>query len=541
MPKFLFVVFTFCIALSHAAVETSEPANPLIINGDFEDGEKGWPLPEGASIEEEDGNHFLRLPYVKPNTYLGTSQSIRLSPGQEAFRFTVRARYRDIKMGAKQWHDGRIILDFRDADGNRVGGASPPYFKRTSTDWKEKVVEFIVPEDAVTLEIIPVLFRVKSGVLELDDLTLKSVPAAPIIARKKEAAEKRSAETKRRAALVKPQVDLPSADQMPPALRVVGNQIQTDDGNVIRLQGVNIPSMEWRGDGENILRSVEVALVEWNANCIRLPVNWRFWSGRGPYQRDGGAGYRQLVEDCANLCAAHQAYLMLDLHHFRAPTQEDVEFWQAASTRLKNHPAVLFDLFNEPHDISWEVWQNGGMTGSGRDKNSEDANSETLKDFESVGMQALINAVRGTGARNIVVMGGLDWGYDLSGVLNGYALDDPSGRGILYSSHVYPWKQNWEEAFLQVAQEYPVIIGEAGVDEKPMPFESKDRELPATWAPDFLGMVQKYQLSWLGWAFHHQASPRLLLELENYEPTPYWGVPVMKALKGEPFEFGKLR
>jgi hypothetical protein len=56
-------------------------------------------------------------------------------------------------------------------------------------------------------------------------------------------------------------------------------------------------------------------------------------------------------------------------------------------------------------------------------------------------MQALINAVRESGAKNIVLAGGLDWAYDLSGIANGFALDDKGGNGIIYSTHIYPWKK----------------------------------------------------------------------------------------------------
>lgn len=56
-------------------------------------------------------------------------------------------------------------------------------------------------------------------------------------------------------------------------------------------------------------------------------------------------------------------------------------------------------------------------------------------------------AIRGTGAKNIVIAGGLDRGYDLSGVLKGFALKNQTGNGIMYSSHFYPWKDDWQGIF----------------------------------------------------------------------------------------------
>jgi len=110
------------------------------------------------------------------------------------------------------------------------------------------------------------------------------------------------------------------------------------------------------------------------------------------------------------LCAAKGAYLVLDLHQFGAPTEKHVAFWKDAATRYKNNPTVLFELFNEPHGISWEVWRNGGSLKN--DKHTDvnpTENQEKNADDMSVGVQSLVDAVRSTGAKNIVITGGLDW------------------------------------------------------------------------------------------------------------------------------------
>jgi hypothetical protein len=253
------------------------------------------------------------------------------------------------------------------------------------------------------------------------------------------------------------------------------------------------------------------------------------------------------VDNAITLAANRGAYVLLDLHRFRAPTAAHAEFWKDAAARYKDHPAVLFDLFNEPHGISWEVWRNGGFV---EDKNApadEDAflspaeKALNARGFHSVGMQALIDAVRGTGAKNIVVVGGLDWAYDLSGIMKGYALDDKGGHGILLATHIYAGKLDWQDKVLPAVDKYPVIVSEFGANTKKFSFIPADQqEDAATWVPRILGFIQKYRLNYTAFSFHPGAAPQLISSWD-YTPTTEWGAPLKRALAGENFAFTGLR
>lgn len=525
---------------AHAAVES------LLSNGDFEAVRNGkptdWNFETGATCEVEGNNHFLRLRTPKAGETVLMYRAVTLEPSVRALELKYKVRYEEIQRGKESWFDGRIMMNFKDADQKVLEpGPQPPTFTGTSLEWKEHSQQFRVPAGATTLELMFTLFNARSGRLDFDDIVLAAIPletieAAEVAAREKEAA--------RIAALPKPkpQVPAPSPDKLPPALHVVGNQLQTLSGQPVWLQGVAIPSLEWSGGGEHILESIGVAIKDWKVNCIRLPVREHFWAGTGPYQNDGGINYRQLVDDAVNLCAGHGTYIVIDLHDFRAASEKHVAFWKDVAQRYKNHPAVLFELLNEPHDISWDVWRNGGrVTDEKNNDNVVAENKEKLAGFTAVGMQQLVKVVRETGARNIVIAGGLDWSYDLSGLMKGYALDDRNGNGIVYSSHVYPWKSDWQGKFLDAAEKYPLFLGEVGADTQKMPFIPADhQEDPYTWVPDILGVIQKHKLNWTAWCLHPTATPRVIQDW-NYTPTPFWGVFVKKALAGEKFETKRLR
>lgn len=320
-------------------------------------------------------------------------------------------------------------------------------------------------------------------------------------------------------AFAEPKPDVPEG--APPVLSVRGAKLVDPAGEVVRLIGLNIPSLEWSNEGEHVLRSLEVAIDDWRANCIRIPLSQDRWFGSAPGQTDDGRAYRKLVEEMVSRSASKSTYVVLDLHWSNAgvwgqnigqqkmPDEGSAIFWKDLARRFGNHPAVMFDLYNEPRDVSWEVWREGGTLPEG---------------YRTPGMQALVDLVRNSGSKNIVWVGGLDWAYDLRGVLQGFAI---AGENVGYSSHVYPWKRDWEGQFGVVARKYPVLVGEVGCELDPK------QEDPYSWGPRILRYLDELEVSVTAWCFHPSASPRMLKDW-SYEPTPYWGAQVKAWMLGRP-------
>tara|TARA_R100000027_G_scaffold2734_9_gene2706 strand:- start:7137 stop:9299 length:2163 start_codon:yes stop_codon:yes gene_type:complete len=517
-----------------------EARGTLIGNGNLEtDGNQdgrpdGWGTAKGGlSFAQEDGNHFLRLRSSGPEEVVLYYRKIDLPENVEALELQWDWRLTGLKKGAEPWHDARIMIKFLDANGKKLRGGGDPYAKKSTDGWRSRSRKMIVPEGAVSIEIMPALFNVKAGTMDLDNVRLVPIEAGPLLAKQ----EKRAAEKARLNA--DPEEAL--TDQWPLPIQVDGNRLRNSEGEEVWLQGVNVASMEWNPAGENVLKSIQVAIDEWGANCIRLPVKEEYWFG------SGGEAYQQLIHDAITMAANRGAYTVLDLHRYRAPKPIHADFWVEAAGKFKNHPAVLFDILNEPHGTSWEVWRNGGFVGEKSKPADEDAflseeeRKKNAKGFESIGMQSLVEAVRSTGAENVIVAGGLDWAYDLSGILDGYALDDPGEGGIMYASHVYPWKSGWTESFLEAAAEYPILLGEVGADARKMTFMPEEiQEDWETWVPSILGLIQEYRLNWTAWCFHPKASPRMLLDW-TYEPTPFWGQQAREAMNGKSYELDRLR
>jgi endoglucanase len=531
------------IAAPATAADPPAGGASLISNGNFEIDQNsdkwpdGWPHPAtGASWQDENGNHFLRLISMQAGQTVLLYREVAIPAGTKALELRWRWRTTDLKPGKEAWFDARVLMNFKDAAGKKLSPApSAPYLRNSTDGWKNFSATISVPDGARSLEFMPALFQVEKGTLDLDDIVIRAADTA--------AAEQKAGAV----AITDPEPETAQPTKWPQELKVSGNQILNKDGKPVWLQGMNVVSLEWSAKGEHILRSSLIAVDDWKSNLIRLPVKGDFWFGKGNGQKDGGTAYRALIESAITMAANRGAYVLLDLHRFGAPTDDDVAFWKEAAAKYKNHPAVLFDLFNEPHGISWEVWRNGGMVAEKTKPADEDAfttdaeKAKAAKSFHSPGMQKLITTVREAGARNIVVTGGLDWAYDLSGVAKGFALEDKTGNGIVYSTHIYPWKKGWKEKVLVVAEKYPVLVGEVGCDSKKLSFIPADQqEDPYTWAPDMLGFIQKYKLNWTAFSLHPGASP-VMITGWDYTPTPFWGAFVKAALRGGQFGLNRLR
>ena len=517
-----------------AAIADAPPKDrlPLLKNGDLsklddKNWPADWPHPDGATFEKEGDVRFLRLKSAKPGQSILLYRRVDLpSPAPAGLEIRLRVRYADIKPGKQAWNDGRVIAHFKSQSGRTLKPEpTAPNFRGSSSGWIERTYFAKTPVSAAYFEIMPGLLEAGGGTL---DVTECQVFAA----------------SEEQLAAARPKI-IPSETLVvgksaivPPELRVNANQLQTRDGKAVWLQGLCVDSLEWSAAGERIEKSVPTAIDEWKANVIRLPVKDDFWFGRG--KKDDGLAYRKTIDAAIEAAAARKAYVVLDLHRFGAPTTDCIAFWKDAASRYKNHPAVLFELMNEPHGISWKLWRDGGNLTDPKSK--DELTGETTP-----GMQALLDAVRTTGASNVVIAGGLDWSYDLSGIVNGFALQDSkTGNGIVYSSHIYPWKRGWKDKVLAAAEKHPLFLGEVGCPPDWKGFEfipesSRVEDLSKhEWPPDMLGLIQKHKLNWTGFSFHPKCGPMVISDWQ-YTPTPYWGAFVKEALAGKQFEVKKMR
>ncbi|WP_199815670.1 cellulase family glycosylhydrolase [Streptomyces griseus] len=331
-----------------------------------------------------------------------------------------------------------------------------------------------------------------------------------------------------------PPTDPPDPGDKPPALHVSGNKLMDAGGRTRRLLGVNRSGGEFmcvqgRGIWDGPVDDAAIkAIADWKANTVRIPLNEECWLGLSNIKPEyAGANYVNAVNDLVAKVKAHGMTPVVELHwtygqytgnsagcsDVHASCQKPMpdmrytpSFWTSVANTFKNDPAVVFDLFNEPYPDratstttqAWQCWRDGGTCpGIG---------------YEVAGMQDLVDAVRATGAKNVILAGGIAYSNDLSQWLT-YRPTDPAGN-LAAAWHVYNFntcsnESCWNSTLAPVAAQVPLVAGEIGEN---------------TCAHSFVDRVMKWfddrGLSYLGWTWNTwdcSSGPSLIA---GYDGTP---------------------
>jgi hypothetical protein len=263
-------------------------------------------------------------------------------------------------------------------------------------------------------------------------------------------------------------------------LHVSGNRIVTGANQPVQLRGVNRSGTEYgciRGtgifDGPDDDASI-AAMASWKINAVRVPLNETCWLGiNGVNASFSGDNYKKAVVDYVGRLIQHQLIPILELHWsapmtWQADRQQampdrdhSVDFWKQVAGAFAANDTVVFDPFNEPFPDSnndseeaWRCWRDGGTCAGFT--------------FQAAGMQELVTAIRGTGALNLILLGGVHYASAFSGWL-AHKPNDPSGN-LAASWHVYNFTpcneaSCWNGPIATLALSVPVVATEIGQDD----------------------------------------------------------------------------
>lgn len=160
------------------------------------------------------------------------------------------------------------------------------------------------------------------------------------------------------------------------------------------------------------------------------------------------------------------------------PDDSTVRAWQAIVDEVKKDRGILFEIYDEPSlkdptPGNWEMWRKG--------------------------MQSTVNAVRASGAKNVILLDGLRTSHILEGSPK---VDDPTGQ-LGYAIHPYLFHRHsdratWDRDFGRFAERHAVIASEWNA--------LSDRnaqcvpDLPLR-ASEFLQYLQRKRIGLVVWAY----------------------------------------
>ncbi len=373
------------------------------------------------------------------------------------------------------------------------------------------------------------------------------------------------------------------------SIRVDGSSLKNQRNEIIQLRGVSIMGMEYvaingytisgRKDNDpfpNVFESIWTALHRWHINSLRIPLNEVSYLGircvteyTGPaygkpgivQESDPWHNYRSRLREVINRATMEGLYIIIDLHWSapddpqnkvdsvttQCPTDFNplpdishaIDFWKAVATDYKDYPNVIFELFNNPYIDQWRHFSGNEISAWQAFRDGTLVNSylplwPTIKNhnWQSAGIQQLVDAVRSTGATNVVLAGGLARSSNLDSWLT-YKPSDPLNQlaaawhafpstGSTWGDKCYSYPGIWCDdraysyAAAIISANYPVIVTE---------FADRNASgtIGAPFASALLPRLDAMGISYLGWTFVAATQDYILIKDDLGTPTDGYG------------------
>lgn len=214
------------------------------------------------------------------------------------------------------------------------------------------------------------------------------------------------------------------------------------DGKVLagnapaNLAGVSLfwSNTGWGGEKFYTRDMVRHLKDEWRASAIRIPIGVEAGGG---YLEDPQANMAR-AEAVIQAAIEMDMYVIVDWHSHEAERYEAqaVAFFTQIASRYGHHPHLIYEIYNEPLQVSWD---------------------ETIKPYA----ERVIQAIRSEDQDNLIVVGTPAWSQDVD-VASHAPID---ATNIAYALHFYAGTHGQaqrEKARVALRNKLPLFVTEWG-------------------------------------------------------------------------------
>ncbi|UOQ52664.1 cellulase family glycosylhydrolase [Hymenobacter cellulosivorans] len=274
-------------------------------------------------------------------------------------------------------------------------------------------------------------------------------------------------------------------------LQVAGNKIVDKNNQPVSLAGNSLfwSNDGWGGEKYYTANTVSWLRNNWNAKVVRVAMGVEDAGG----YISNPTGNRQKVKTVVDAALAQGLYVIIDWHSHHAENYQSqaIAFFQDMARTYGNSPNVIYEVYNEPLQVSW--------TG-------------VIKPYA----EAVAGAIRAIDPDNIIVVGTPTWSQDVD-----VAASSPITRysNIAYTLHFYAatHKQSLrDKAQAALNRGVPLFVTEYGTTEA-----SGNGYIDAASTQEWMTFLKQNSISHANWAFNDKAETASALK-PGTSPTAAW-------------------
>lgn len=247
-------------------------------------------------------------------------------------------------------------------------------------------------------------------------------------------------------------------------LQVRGSQLCDQTGNPVVLRGV---SLGWHNLWPRFYNkgAVNELADKWHATVIRAAMGVKIDDN----YLENPQFAMECMEPVINAAIKRGIYVIIDWHAHDMYTDKAAEFFSRMSAKYGKYPNVIYELYNEPVDDSWD----------------------SLKSYATT----VIKAIRANDPDNVILMGCPHWDQDIDKVA---ASPLPGVSNVMYTLHFYAatHKQYLRDRLEKAVEGgLPVFVSECAATQA-----TGDGAMDLDEYGKWIDLMERLKVSWVNWS-----------------------------------------